>query len=101
MSNHIEVKSSNLKSIAYDPVDRKLSVRFRCGDCAGEGFVPGRGSEGEPDGETCSKCGGRGHTSEYHYTDVDDKDYAALRDAPSPGKAFHSVIRGKYQGVKG
>lgn len=36
----------------------------------------------------------------YRYTGVAPDDHRALMEADSIGKAFHSAIRGKYQGSK-
>jgi hypothetical protein len=36
----------------------------------------------------------------YRYAGVTEADYKALSEADSIGKAFHSIVRGKYQGSK-
>jgi hypothetical protein len=36
----------------------------------------------------------------YHYNGVTEKEFQAFQKAESIGKHFHSVIRGKFKGVK-
>lgn len=98
--NHIEVKSSNLKSVAYTPDGEIMTVRFRCPECKGEGNIHARGFDGEPSGEPCAKRKGQGHTGNYHFAKVPQETYAKLLAAPSPGSAFHQLIRGKYEATR-
>lgn len=75
-----KVKSSNLHSISYSPVDEVFSVQFNHTPCSGAG---------------CVKCAGTGHTGQiYDYEGVDAERYAKVRDAESIGTAFHEHIKG-------
>lgn len=78
--------SSQLHSSSYDPVEETLTVRFRCGSCAGKG---------KPEGSEfgCDKCGGKGHGDPYKYKGVPVEAYVAVRDAESVGAAFHQHIK--------
>lgn len=73
------LKSSNLHSHAYDPLEQKYSVLFNCGKCKGNG---------------CADCKHQGHTGQLHvYEDVPAEKYAAVRDAPEKvGSVFHREI---------
>lgn len=88
---HIEVKSSLIKSHAYEPVEAKLELRFNCN---GKGGCAGKGSTAE--GLECGKCGGRGHNGTYSYEGVDAQTYGLFRDAESTGSAFGTLIKGKF-----
>lgn len=91
---HIEVKSSLIKSHAFDPVEGTLELRFNCSGkegCAGSGK--------HASGMDCVKCSGRGHNGTYAYPGVDAQTYGKFRDAESKGSAFGSLIRGKYKHV--
>jgi RecJ-like exonuclease len=91
--HHIESPSSNIKSHAYDPVDERLELRFRCGTCKGTG------NQAIGD-DACSKCAGSGHTGTYSYQEVPVAVYDAFRSADSHGRAFSALIKGKYQHTK-
>lgn len=92
---HIEVDSSNLKSMTYDPIEQQLQLRFRCGHCKGLGEV-GVGEVKAP----CQPCSGRGHTGTYTYARVPAETWDKFRSAESKGKAFFAHIRGKYEHTK-
>lgn len=84
----LAVKSSQVHSIRYDPIDQTMDVRYACGSCQSKG-TNGAGS--------CPKCGGMGHSSEYRYQDVPAEVHAMVRDSPSVGSALNTFVKqGKH-----
>lgn len=79
---HVPVESSNIRSLDYDPTEDTLHIRFHC-KCKGEA--------------PCKDCSDKGYT-EYRYEGTGPHRYAAIRDSPSPGKAYHEEIRGARDG---
>lgn len=73
----IDVESSNINAVGYDPDSRTLAIRF----------WKGRG-DSKTIGDT------------YHYPGVPQDIYDALKDADSVGKYFHRHIRNEFQGEK-
>ena len=72
------VKSSNLHSHSYDPLEQKYAVKFNCPSCKGDG---------------CATCKHQWHTGQvYEYEGVPVEKYTKIRDASSPGAAFHAEI---------
>ncbi len=69
--HHIKVESSQIFSIAYDPIEERMEARFKCQPCYKAGDpAPG-----------CERCHGAGHTGTYSYSGVPVEAYAAVRDA--------------------
>jgi hypothetical protein len=83
--HHVKVKSSQIASIAFDPIDQRLAVRFLCSCKGGDA--------------KCLKCKGTGEGAEYHYEGVPQSHYIALRDEKdSVGKKFAALIKaGPYK----
>ncbi len=76
----IRVKSSNIHSIGYDPVEKQLSVMFNCSSCR--------------EGRGCAACDYGGHNGQvYTYEGVPAEHYAAVRDAESVGRAFGEKVK--------
>ncbi len=96
---HIEVKSSSLKSLAYDEATGNMTARFRCPHCKGEGAIQIEGFSG-PYKESCGRCEGSGHTGDYDHANVPFETYSNVLNAESSGKAYNELIRGKYNGKK-
>lgn len=72
--NHVPVQSSNIVSVAYDPLSLILEVQFK-------------GTEEKPG-------------SRYQYFGVLPVHHQQLMEAESIGKHFHSHIKGKYEWKK-
>jgi len=77
---HQDIKSSQLKSLAYDPETRTLEVRFKC-SCQRGAAMP------------CARCGGAGHIGTYSYANVPPEHVEAIRAAESAGSTFHKLIK--------
>ncbi len=77
---HIRVKSSQIHSWSYEPVDQVLHVNFLCFGCRGEK-------------EDCPKCKGSGQSSSYQYSDVPPNVWDALRSAESAGSALGEHVK--------
>lgn len=76
--------SSQIHSTSYDPIEERLTVRFNCPVCRGNG----QSSAGD-----CPRCNGQGHAGTYAYPNVSADKYGQIRDADSVGSAFHRLIK--------
>lgn len=95
---HIEVRSSNLKSIAHDGATT-MHVRFKCSTCSGSGETKSATALEPETGERepCGKCGGKGYST-FAYDGVPQGTYDKVRKADSVGSAFHKIIKANIEG---
>lgn len=97
--HHIESPSSNIKSYAFNPVDERLEIRFKCGSCKGTGSHYNKAT-GEHERHACEACRGSGHTGTYSYANVPVGIYDQFRNSESHGRAFSALIKSKYPHTK-
>lgn len=86
---HHRLNSSNLYSIAHE--GETLEVRFNCSWCGGSG---------KASGSACPRCASTGHTGGHVYRGVPAKAYEEILKASSPGKAFNTLVKGKFLGKR-
>ncbi len=92
--------SGNIHSLSHDPDTKELHVRFGCKPCQKTGIVPGRGSDGEPDGNHCPDCKGTGYASTYLYSGIPVETVEKIRTSPSAGSALHQHVVKNIKGRK-